>query len=139
MQADLQRSHPLQRASGTALAQWQGISSRDPLNAKKVHSALRLAKNPVSGDKPIVQYMNYREVPMSVRGSRATRRHAASERAWDAIDAVVEGTYDAYEGSHMSWTPMILDEQGREEMTQFSNALCWTPSPSRGRERAAGI
>jgi len=56
-------------------------------------------------------------VPESVKeGMRATLLRNVLE---DAIDAVVEGTYDACEGSHMSWTPMILDEQGREEMIQI--------------------
>jgi hypothetical protein len=30
----------------------------------------------------------------------------------DAIAAVKEGTFDSLENAHMSWTPMILDEQG---------------------------
>ena len=56
-------------------------------------------------------------VPDSVKeGMRATLLRNILD---DAIEAVAEGTYDAHEGSHMSWTPMILDEQGREEMTQI--------------------
>jgi len=36
----------------------------------------------------------------------------------DAVDAVVTGTYDSQEGSHMSFAPMIVDDQGREELAQ---------------------
>lgn len=32
---------------------------------------------------------------------------------------MVEGTYDEFHGSHMSWTPMILDEQGRKEIAEI--------------------
>jgi DNA-binding transcriptional ArsR family regulator len=55
-------------------------------------------------------------VPGSVKkGMRATLLRNVLE---DAINAVIEGTYDARDGSHMSWTPMILDEPGLKEMTQ---------------------
>jgi hypothetical protein len=37
----------------------------------------------------------------------------------DSIEAVVEETYDQFEGSHMSWTPMILDAQGRMEIAEI--------------------
>jgi DNA-binding transcriptional ArsR family regulator len=54
-------------------------------------------------------------VPQSVKdGMRATLLRNVIV---DAIDAVDEGIYDKYEGSHMSWTPMLLDEQGREAMS----------------------
>jgi DNA-binding transcriptional ArsR family regulator len=36
----------------------------------------------------------------------------------DAIEAVAKGTYDSSGGSHMSWTPMILDEQGCDEISE---------------------
>jgi hypothetical protein len=35
----------------------------------------------------------------------------------DAVAAVKDGTFDSFEGAHMSWTPMILDEQGWDEIT----------------------
>lgn len=35
----------------------------------------------------------------------------------DAIEAIDWGTYDTREDSHMSWTPMIVDEQGCGELT----------------------
>ncbi len=37
----------------------------------------------------------------------------------DAIQAVMDGTYDSIEAApaHMSWTPMILDTQGWDELT----------------------
>jgi hypothetical protein len=35
----------------------------------------------------------------------------------DAVAAVKDGTFDSLEDAHMSWTPMILDEQGWEEIT----------------------
>jgi DNA-binding transcriptional ArsR family regulator len=37
----------------------------------------------------------------------------------DAVESVAKGIYDECEGSHMSWTPMILDEQGRMELTEI--------------------
>ncbi len=60
--------------------------------------------------------LDWPSVPESLKeGLRATLLRNVLE---DAIDAVVEGTYDECEGSHMSWTQMILDEQGRKEMTE---------------------
>lgn len=54
------------------------------------------------------------KVPESLKeGLRATLLRNVLD---DAIQAVVEGTYDSQEGSHMSWTPMILDEQGLKEL-----------------------
>jgi DNA-binding transcriptional ArsR family regulator len=35
----------------------------------------------------------------------------------DAATAISEDTYDSLVGAHMSWTPMIVDEQGWEELT----------------------
>jgi DNA-binding transcriptional ArsR family regulator len=35
----------------------------------------------------------------------------------DATAAISEGTYDSLKGAHMSWTPMIVDEQGWGELT----------------------
>lgn len=35
----------------------------------------------------------------------------------DAVAAVTDGTYDSLEDAHMSWTPMILDQQGWQEIT----------------------
>src|SRR4029077_7770220 len=52
------------------------------------------------------------KIPESLKeGLRATLLRNVLD---DAIQAVVEGTYDSCEGSHMSWTPMIVDDQGRE-------------------------
>lgn len=34
----------------------------------------------------------------------------------DAVAAVKEGTFDSLENAHMSWTPMILDEQGWKDL-----------------------
>ena len=36
----------------------------------------------------------------------------------DAVEAVARGEYDSCEDSHMSWTPMIVDEQGRQSLTR---------------------
>lgn len=61
--------------------------------------------------------LDWPNVPESVqRGMRATLLRNVID---DSIDAVVEGTYDELEGSHLSWTPMILDEQGRVEITRI--------------------
>ena len=35
----------------------------------------------------------------------------------DAVAAVKDGTFDSLRDAHMSWTPMILDEQGWQEIT----------------------
>ncbi len=35
----------------------------------------------------------------------------------DAVAAVKDGTFDSLPNAHMSWIPMILDEQGWEELT----------------------
>jgi len=57
--------------------------------------------------------LDWPSVPDSVKVSmRATLLRNILD---DAIEAVVGETYDLFEGSHMSWTPMILDEQGRGE------------------------
>lgn len=37
----------------------------------------------------------------------------------DAVAAVVNEIYDSYEDSHMSWTPMLLDSQGRQEVARL--------------------
>jgi hypothetical protein len=37
----------------------------------------------------------------------------------DAVAAVKDGTYDSLESAHMSWTPMILDELGWEEIVEI--------------------
>jgi DNA-binding transcriptional ArsR family regulator len=61
--------------------------------------------------------LDWPSVPDSVKvGMRATLlRNILS----DAIEAVVEETYDEFDGSHMSWTPTILDEQGRNEIAEI--------------------
>lgn len=59
--------------------------------------------------------LDWPSVPESVKtGMRATLLRNILD---DAIEAVVSETYDRFDGSHMSWTPMILDEQGRQEIT----------------------
>jgi DNA-binding transcriptional ArsR family regulator len=61
--------------------------------------------------------LDWPSVPDSVKlGMRAT---LLRDILVDAIETVVEGTYDEFDGSHMSWTPMILDEQGRNEMAEL--------------------
>lgn len=37
----------------------------------------------------------------------------------DAIAAIDEDTYDSVEGAHMSWTPLIVDGQGWEELVEI--------------------
>jgi DNA-binding transcriptional ArsR family regulator len=56
-------------------------------------------------------------VPESVKeGLRATLLQNIMH---DAVEAVTDGLYDAYERSHMSWNPMLVDEQGRVELVQI--------------------
>jgi DNA-binding transcriptional ArsR family regulator len=37
----------------------------------------------------------------------------------DAIAALEDETYDSLEGSHMSWTPMLIDEKARVEINEL--------------------
>jgi DNA-binding transcriptional ArsR family regulator len=37
----------------------------------------------------------------------------------DAIAALEDETYDSLEGSHMSWSPMLIDEQARVEINEL--------------------
>lgn len=37
----------------------------------------------------------------------------------DAMAAIDEETYDSLEGAHMSWTPLIVDEEGWEELVEI--------------------
>lgn len=37
----------------------------------------------------------------------------------DAIAALEDETYDSLDGSHMSWTPMLIDEQARIEINEL--------------------
>lgn len=37
----------------------------------------------------------------------------------DAIEAVEREQYDSQKDSHMSWTPMVIDDQGREEIARL--------------------
>lgn len=37
----------------------------------------------------------------------------------DAATAISEETYDSLEGAHLSWSPMIVDEQGWKELTKL--------------------
>lgn len=57
------------------------------------------------------------DVPETVKG--ALRATLLQNVINDAVEAVASGTYDAHEGAHMSWTTMILDEQGWVEMAQL--------------------
>lgn len=51
-------------------------------------------------------------VPNTIKGDmRATLLEMIGE---DAVAAIFEGTYDSLEDAHMSWTPMILDQDGWE-------------------------
>lgn len=37
----------------------------------------------------------------------------------DAIAALEDETYDSFDGSHMSWSPMLIDEQARVEINEL--------------------
>jgi hypothetical protein len=53
-------------------------------------------------------------VPDAVKGDlRASLLQTLTD---DAVTAITEGTYDSRERAHMSWTPVILDEEGWEEL-----------------------
>lgn len=56
-------------------------------------------------------------VPDSIKGSM---RAPLFELLVDDAAAAIEGnTFDSLEAAHMSWTPMIVDAQGWEELTQI--------------------
>jgi DNA-binding transcriptional ArsR family regulator len=68
-----------------------------------------------ANSRAFLEGADWPKVPESLKeGLRATLLRNVLD---DAVDAIVEGTYDMCEGSHMSWTPSIIDEQGREELT----------------------
>lgn len=55
-------------------------------------------------------------IPASVKGGmRASLLQSIMD---DAILAIHEETYDSVDAAHMSWTPMILDEKGWEELVE---------------------
>lgn len=59
---------------------------------------------------------DWRQFPESVQqGISATVMQNLME---DALDALQAGTLDAREDSHLSWTPMILDEEGWKELVK---------------------
>lgn len=56
-------------------------------------------------------------VPDAVKGGlRASLLQTMMD---DAIAAIAEETFDAHEGAHMSWTPMIVDQQGWDELVEI--------------------
>jgi DNA-binding transcriptional ArsR family regulator len=56
-------------------------------------------------------------VPDPVKGGlRASLLQAIVD---DAVAAVDEETYDSVEGAHMSWTPVIVDKEGWDELTEI--------------------
>ena len=63
---------------------------------------------------------DWRRYPESVqRGVSATVLQNIMD---DALAALQAGTLDAREDSHLSWTPMILDEEGWGELTKVGEA-----------------
>jgi hypothetical protein len=53
-------------------------------------------------------------IPDEVQGDlRATLLQTMTE---DAIEAIIEGQYDSRSDAHMTWTPLIVDEQGCGEL-----------------------
>jgi DNA-binding transcriptional ArsR family regulator len=58
----------------------------------------------------------WRKVPDTVKvGMRATLLENIIN---DAVGAVVNGTFDVNDDAHLSWTPALVDDQGREEVTE---------------------
>jgi hypothetical protein len=56
-------------------------------------------------------------IPEEVQGDlRATLLRTLTE---DAIEAIVEKQYDSRSDAHMSWTPLIVDEQGCGELAEI--------------------
>jgi DNA-binding transcriptional ArsR family regulator len=56
-------------------------------------------------------------VPDAVKGGlRASLLQTLMD---DAIAAISEETYDSREGAHMSWSPLVVDEQGWKELVEI--------------------
>ncbi len=72
--------------------------------------------------RPMLSDADWEQLPESVRsGLSATLLKRAVDDAWKAINA---GTLDARDDRHMSWTPMIVDEQGWQDVaTELEESL----------------
>ena len=69
-----------------------------------------------ASSRALLEDTAWSDVPDSVKvGLRAT---LLQNIVRGATDSVASETFDSYEGSHMSWTPMVLDDQGRGELIQ---------------------
>jgi hypothetical protein len=69
-----------------------------------------------ANSRALLDELEWKKVPGSLKGGlRATLLANIIE---DSTESVVEGIFDSREGSHLSWTPLIVDEQGRVELAQ---------------------
>jgi DNA-binding transcriptional ArsR family regulator len=56
-------------------------------------------------------------IPDTIKGGlRASLLQTLTD---DAITAIEEETFDSRDGSHMSWSPLVVDEQGWEEVVEL--------------------
>lgn len=69
-----------------------------------------------ANSRAFLDEVEWRKVPDSLKeGLRAT---LLSNVIDDSVDALVEGIFDSHEASHLSWTPLIVDEQARVKLAQ---------------------
>lgn len=64
--------------------------------------------------RPYITATEWPSVPAALQGG--LRGSLLDKIVKDAVDAVQAGTYDSIEGAHMSRTPGLVDEEGREEI-----------------------
>lgn len=63
-------------------------------------------------------YLDPSEWPEVADPIKAGLRASLFQNLWiDAVTAITEETFDSLEDAHMSWSPMIVDEQGWKELT----------------------
>ena len=71
-------------------------------------------------DRAYLTEFEWPVVPESLRGGlRASLLKSIMD---DATIAIAEETYDSLDKAHMSWTPLIVDEEGWERLTEILQA-----------------
>ncbi|MEX2106606.1 MAG: winged helix-turn-helix domain-containing protein [Solirubrobacterales bacterium] len=67
--------------------------------------------------RPLLTEGDWKKLPLAIRGGiTATILQTFVEHA---AEAIVAGTYDARDDSHLSWTPMVVDEEGWRELAEL--------------------
>lgn len=67
--------------------------------------------------RPLLSEGDWKQLPLAIRGGvTGAVLQTFVDRASEAIAA---GTYDARDDSHLSWTPMVVDEEGWTELAEI--------------------